>query len=192
MGLDHLCAMIAVGLCAAQRGGKAAWLLPATFLVVMTVGGALGAAGVTLPGVEPGIAASVLVLPCDLPDLDPRALDALAHAALEGDIAIAPDESGTGTNALVVPALTSFEFRFGAESCARHCEAAAAHGLSVVVHRSPAIAFDIDTPADYARIVCSHPDDLVKRLEKLLGPADAARVALAADVQRLGGLDRQA
>lgn len=61
-GLDHLCAMIAVGLWAAQCGGKAVWVVPLTFLGVMTFGGALGMTGVALPGVEPGIAASVLVL----------------------------------------------------------------------------------------------------------------------------------
>jgi urease accessory protein len=61
-GLDHLCAIIAVGLWAAQRGGKALWLLPLAFVAVMAVGGALGVAGVPLPLVEPGIAASVLVL----------------------------------------------------------------------------------------------------------------------------------
>jgi 2-phospho-L-lactate guanylyltransferase len=96
-------------------------------------------------------ASSVLVLPCDLPELDARALDALVDAAHGGDVTIAPDSSGTGTNALMMPARAAFEFRFGADSFARHCDVAAACGLSVVVHRSRALAFDVDTPADYAR-----------------------------------------
>jgi len=61
-GLDHICAMVAVGLWAAQRGGRALWLVPSVFVSVMALGGALGMAAVPIPFVEPGIAASVLVL----------------------------------------------------------------------------------------------------------------------------------
>jgi urease accessory protein len=61
-GLDHICAMLAVGLWAAQRGGRAVWAVPLSFVSVMVIGGALGAAGVALPAVEQGIAASVFVL----------------------------------------------------------------------------------------------------------------------------------
>jgi urease accessory protein len=61
-GLDHVLAMITVGLFAYQLGGRALWLVPASFVVAMTAGGALGLAGVPLPFVETGIAASVLVL----------------------------------------------------------------------------------------------------------------------------------
>lgn len=62
LGVDHVCAMIAVGLWAAQRGGRALWAVPSTFVLVMALGGALGMAGVSLPWVEPGIVASVLIL----------------------------------------------------------------------------------------------------------------------------------
>lgn len=61
-GLDHICAMVAVGIWAAQRGGRSMWLVPLSFVLVMTVGGALGMAGVSLPFVEPGIVLSVVVL----------------------------------------------------------------------------------------------------------------------------------
>lgn len=61
-GLDHLCAMIAVGLWAAQRGGRALWLVPLTFVSIMVTGGILGMGGMGIPYVEQGIAASVLVL----------------------------------------------------------------------------------------------------------------------------------
>ncbi len=60
-GLDHILAMVAVGLWAAQMGGRALWAVPLSFVVTMAVGGALGVAGVPLPGVELGIAGSVLV-----------------------------------------------------------------------------------------------------------------------------------
>ncbi|MEH6687182.1 MAG: HupE/UreJ family protein [Halopseudomonas sabulinigri] len=62
LGLDHLLAMVAVGLCAAKLGGVARWLLPLLFVGVMLAGGGLAMAGVHLPGVELGIVASVIVL----------------------------------------------------------------------------------------------------------------------------------
>jgi len=62
LGLDHLVAMLGVGLWAAQRGGRALWAVPLAFVAVMALGGFLGAIGVGLPFVAPAIAASVLVL----------------------------------------------------------------------------------------------------------------------------------
>ena len=62
LGLDHLLAMLAVGLWAAQLGGRARWAVPATFVAMMAVGGMLALAGVALPRVEAGIAVSLLVL----------------------------------------------------------------------------------------------------------------------------------
>lgn len=61
-GMDHVLAMVAVGLFAGQIGGRALWLVPAAFVGVMGLGGALGVAGVTIPAVEIGIALSVVVL----------------------------------------------------------------------------------------------------------------------------------
>ena len=61
-GLDHVLAMVAVGLYAALLGGRALWLVPATFVAVMAIGGALGMAGFGLPYAEIGIALSVVVL----------------------------------------------------------------------------------------------------------------------------------
>ena len=61
-GLDHVLAMIAVGLWGAQLGAPAVWLLPVAFPMVMALGGTLGLMGLPLPGVELGIAVSALVL----------------------------------------------------------------------------------------------------------------------------------
>ena len=61
-GLDHVLAMVAVGLFAAHLGGRALWLVPLSFVVMMAAGGALGMAGVAIPYVETGIALSVVVL----------------------------------------------------------------------------------------------------------------------------------
>ncbi|RAI01164.1 Ni/Fe hydrogenase [Acuticoccus sediminis] len=62
LGWDHVAAMVAVGLLGAVLGAPAIYLLPIEFPLVMAGGGALGVAGVPLPGVEVGIAASALVL----------------------------------------------------------------------------------------------------------------------------------
>jgi len=61
-GLDHVLAMISVGLWGAQLGSPALWLLPVTFPMVMAFGGMLGLIGVPLPGVEVGIALSAVLL----------------------------------------------------------------------------------------------------------------------------------
>jgi urease accessory protein len=61
-GLDHIIAMVAVGLWGAQLGAPAIWLLPVTFPMVMAFGGFLGLIGVPLPGVEIGIALSGVLL----------------------------------------------------------------------------------------------------------------------------------
>jgi urease accessory protein len=61
-GLDHICAMVAVGLWAAQMGGRAIWAVPLTFVSVMALGGALGMLGINFAFVETGIVISVLTL----------------------------------------------------------------------------------------------------------------------------------
>lgn len=61
-GLDHVLAMVLVGLLAWQMGSLARWLVPASFVLVMAVGGAMGAFGVDVPFIETGIALSVIVL----------------------------------------------------------------------------------------------------------------------------------
>lgn len=61
-GLDHLCAMIAVGLWAAQTGGRALWAVPLAFVSVMVFGGVFGMAEIHLPLFEAGIVISMLML----------------------------------------------------------------------------------------------------------------------------------
>ena len=60
-GLDHVLAMLMVGVFAWQLGGRALWLVPTTFVAVMAICGALGIAGIGVPLVEIGIAVSVVV-----------------------------------------------------------------------------------------------------------------------------------
>ena len=61
-GIDHILATVAVGMFAAYLGGRALWLVPTTFVLMMGVGGVLGITGVPLLYVELGIAVSVIVL----------------------------------------------------------------------------------------------------------------------------------
>jgi urease accessory protein len=61
-GLDHVLAMIAVGLWGAQLGRPAVWLLPIAFPMMMAFGGMLELMGVPVPGIEVGIAVSGIVL----------------------------------------------------------------------------------------------------------------------------------
>jgi urease accessory protein len=61
-GLDHVLAMIAVGLWGAQLGNPAIWILPVTFPMVMAMGAMMGLLGISLPGVELGIATSAILL----------------------------------------------------------------------------------------------------------------------------------
>jgi urease accessory protein len=62
LGADHLLAMVAVGLLGAQLGGRARWAVPAAFVSMLVCGAIAGAAGFAIPGMEHGIALSVLIL----------------------------------------------------------------------------------------------------------------------------------
>ncbi|MEY4489878.1 MAG: hypothetical protein RIQ79_2386, partial [Verrucomicrobiota bacterium] len=61
-GLDHVLAMVAVGIWAAQLGGRARWAVPAAFMAALAAGAALGSGGMALGWMEQAVAASVLAL----------------------------------------------------------------------------------------------------------------------------------
>jgi urease accessory protein len=84
-GLDHLLAMVAVGLLAAELGGRALWAVPAAFVTIMALGGMAGAAGLSLPYVEVAVALSVAVF--GLLILSGKALPVGAAMALVGAFA---------------------------------------------------------------------------------------------------------
>jgi urease accessory protein len=85
-GADHMLAMVAVGLIAAQLGGRALWLLPASFLGLMIAGGVAGMAEIRVPYVEAAIALSVIVL--GLLVAFRAALPVLLAAAMVGGFAL--------------------------------------------------------------------------------------------------------
>ena len=93
----------------------------------------------------------LLVVACDLPRLSAASLRALtSRANAAGDAAIAPDRTGLGTNALALDAGARNAFHFGADSCARHRAALMRAGYRVASHVCDELAFDLDTPQDYA------------------------------------------
>lgn len=95
-------------------------------------------------------ARQLLILPCDLPRLDITSLQAMTAMAENGaEAVIAPDRHGTGTNALLVPAVVR-RFAFGEGSFARHMAMTTDHGLCVRTCRRSALAFDLDTAQDLA------------------------------------------
>jgi 2-phospho-L-lactate guanylyltransferase len=108
---------------------------------------ALGAAQAAIRG-----AGKLLIVACDLPDLNADALAALADLA-EGRrcAALAPDRAGSGTNALAIDADAADVFEFGADSCKRHLAALARSGYRVELCRRAEFEFDLDTPQDYAQ-----------------------------------------
>jgi urease accessory protein len=103
-GLDHVVAMVAVGLWGAVLGPPALWVLPVAFPLVMAFGGLLGLLGVPIPGVEIGIAVSGLVMGLMVlfelrPPLWLAALTVSAFAVFHGHAHGA--ELPTGSNALL-------------------------------------------------------------------------------------------
>lgn len=61
-GMDHMLAMVAVGLWSIQQENSMRWKLPLTFVIALVVGGSLGFGGFPIPYIEEGILLSVLVL----------------------------------------------------------------------------------------------------------------------------------
>lgn len=104
-------------------------------------------------------ASRVIFIHGDLPLVTAQDLQLLA-AAPAGEIAIAPDRHGTGTNAisLPLPEASGFAFAFGPGSFARHNAEADRLGLRIEEIRSPGLARDIDEPEDLA-----DAEDLLKQ-----------------------------
>lgn len=97
-------------------------------------------------------AGALLVVPADLPGVGAADLRAMLPAAGSGPaVRVAPDEAGTGTNALYVRPPGLLAFRYGEGSCALHLEQARTHGVEPERVDRPGLRFDLDTPDDLAR-----------------------------------------
>ena len=109
IGFDHLLAMVTVGIWAARMGGRALWVVPGAFLVAVAAGWLSGHAGLSIPVVQPMVAATVLVLALFVL-LDVRA-GALLGAALVAVFAVfhgVAHVEGARASAIPVFYLTGF------------------------------------------------------------------------------------
>jgi len=122
-GPDHLLAMVAVGLWAAQMGGRAVWVVPGAFVTLMIVGGALGLVGVPMPLVQLGIIASLLVLGGLIATA--RGLPLIWSAVLVGAFALFHGHA----HGSEIPAATSAWFYTAGFALATTC----LHGLGIAV-----------------------------------------------------------
>ncbi len=96
-------------------------------------------------------AASVLVLPLDLPLLTVAELQTLVTASVRQSpyMAIVPCRHGRGTNALLLHPPALIEPKFGTDSFSRHLSAAEQAGVVPQIYRLPGLSFDLDTPRDW-------------------------------------------
>jgi 2-phospho-L-lactate guanylyltransferase len=107
-----------------------------------------------LAALEARGATAVLVLMSDLPEVTADDVRMLVAELAGSDVVVAADARGEHTNALGCRLAQRRPTAFGeTDSFRRHCEAAARAGLTVAVPKSAGIAFDVDTPEDYAELL---------------------------------------
>ncbi|RZK02915.1 MAG: 2-phospho-L-lactate guanylyltransferase [Novosphingobium sp.] len=123
--------------------------IPDDVTIMVDPGQGLNAAAAAALAAADGRASRLIVIHGDLPLVTARDLELLA-AAPEGEIAIAPDRHGTGTNAisLPLPAARGFSFAFGTDSFALHNAEAGRMGLRISEIHSPGLSRDVDEPED--------------------------------------------
>jgi 2-phospho-L-lactate guanylyltransferase len=95
-------------------------------------------------------AAAILILPIDLPDVTPSAIEAVVATLTDPHrplVAIVPDRHGRGTNALLIAPPDAIDVCFGGDSRAAHVAAARAAGARLIELDGP-LTLDIDTPDD--------------------------------------------
>ncbi|MEQ9560556.1 MAG: HupE/UreJ family protein [Rhodospirillales bacterium] len=131
LGLDHVLAMVAVGILAAQLGGRSLWLVPAAFVAMMAVGGLMGVSALGLPFVEIGIVGSIVVLGAVI--AAGRQLPVALAMALVGALALFHGHAH-GTEMPVTAGGLEYGFGFMAATTALHV----AGILSVVTLRAAA------------------------------------------------------
>jgi 2-phospho-L-lactate guanylyltransferase len=143
---------------------------PVVSTLRQTVGGLNEAVTSLMRAARQNGAASLLVLPGDLPNVSPAALDRLlmaADAALTAAsggtlVTIAPSDARNGTNALLLRPVDVIVPAFGTDSFEAHLRAAAAVDAAVQVVDDPDLGFDLDTPDDLDRLDPERSRDLLR------------------------------
>ncbi len=96
-------------------------------------------------------ASALLVLPADLPLIEPEDVLAVLAGAASAPVVVAPDGARTGTNALLLRPPEALPFHFGLESFEAHLQAAGDRGFQARVCENEHLSFDLDTAGDLAR-----------------------------------------
>lgn len=97
--------------------------------------------------------ASLVLLPGDLPLLDPAELGGIITAWRPGEAVLVAAKSDGGTGAMLMAAATCFSFAYGPASLARHQAETCRTGLRPRLVEAPSLAFDLDRPADFAVVM---------------------------------------
>ncbi len=123
-------------------------------------------------------ASHLLIVPADLPLLQSADISALLAETASPGVVVAPDRAAGGTNALLLSPPSALVPAFGVESFARHRALAARAGLPCAVVERPALALDLDTPADVTALLAGSQQsrsarllrdlDIPQRLERLM------------------------
>jgi 2-phospho-L-lactate guanylyltransferase len=95
--------------------------------------------------------ASILVLPVDLPFVRVQELVSISSLGSKHSVVIAPDKTGTGTNALFLDSNVPLKFQFGANSFCLHRAESIRCGRQPYLFNSERISLDIDEPGDLSR-----------------------------------------
>jgi 2-phospho-L-lactate/phosphoenolpyruvate guanylyltransferase len=131
-----------------DRGG----LAPALRVLPDAGAGLNEALHAALPQLQIEGARAVAIISADLPLLTNADVAALVQAGHAAGIALAPDHTGSGTNALCLTLPTAFRFQFGPGSLARHSAEATRLGSAAALVKRDGLAFDIDEPADIEKL----------------------------------------
>ena len=119
--------------------------------------------------------ATVLLLPGDLPGLDPHDLEAVTAAAAPGRVVMVRAVRDGGTGVLAFPAGLDLPLAYGADSFARHRAGVRALGLEPHEIRAPSLAHDLDRPGDLREWLASQPQGATAVLmSRLAAPAGTA------------------
>jgi 2-phospho-L-lactate guanylyltransferase len=98
---------------------------------------------------------STLVIPADIPLIQPSELEQILRAAPEEGSVLVPASDGRGTNAILRNPAGLFPLRFGNDSFKPHLEAARATNKPCTVLHLPGIALDIDHPSDLQELAAA-------------------------------------